>query len=197
MLKKLDFPPNTQSIDLSQNKLTTLEGVRFPEGLEHLNLSHNQITTLERVTLPSTIITLNLSYNPNLTLKGVDDFLQLGWGKHRPYRGPRHPMNQLVLTKTKVTLTPDLCYMKNIPSNFKVKLDEGVFTDSRDGNAIKEAFKEACHKIISKSEPGSFMQSNGGKKRQQTRRQQAKRQQAKRHQAKRQQKTRRQSKLKK
>lgn len=195
MLKDLHFPPNTQSIDLSRNQITTLEGVRFPKDLEDLDLSHNQITTLEGVTLPSTIIKLNLSNNLNLTLKGVNDFLQLGWGKYRPYRGPVHPMNQLVLTKTKVTLKNDLCYMKNIPSDFKVMLDEGVFTNSRHGNAIEEA----CHTIISKSAPGSFgsqvMKLKGGKKRHQTKRRQAKRQQAKRQQTRRQAK--RQSKLKK
>ena len=193
MLKKLHFPPNTQSIDLSRNKLTTLEGVRFPKDLEDLDLSHNQITTLEGVTLPSTIIKLNLTNNPNLTLKGVNDFLQLGWRQYRPYRGPVHPMNQLVLTRTKVTLKDDLCYMKNIPSDFAIHLNEGIYTNNRHDNEIKKA----CHEVISKSEPGSFgaqvMQLKGGKKRQQTKRQQK----TKRRQAKRQQTKRRQTKLKK
>lgn len=183
MLKDLHFPPKTQSIDLSRNKLTTLEGVRFPKELEDLDLSHNQITTLEGVTLPFTIIKLNLTNNPNLTLKGVNDFHQLGWKQYRPYRGPVHPMNQLVLTRTKVTLKDDLCYMKNIPIDFKVMLNEGVFKNNQ--------IEEACHTIISKSAPGSFgsqvMKLKGGKKRHQTKRRQAKRQQTRR-QAKRQSK---------
>ena len=178
VLKGLSFQEGTESINLSRNQITTLEGVRFPEGLKHLNLSHNQITTLEGVTLPSTIITLDLSYNPNLTLTGVNYFRQLGWREYRPYRGPNHPMNKLLLTNTNVTLK-DLCYMKNIPGDFSIHINEGIYTNTRGGNGIKEE----CHKIISKSEPGSFgaqfMQSKGGKKRQQAKRQQTKRRQTK------------------
>ncbi len=139
VLKDLSFPEGTKSIDLSHNQITTLEGVRFPEGLKYLNLSYNQITTLEGVILPSTIITLNLSYNPNLTLTGVNDFLQLGWRKYRPYRGPDHPMNELFLTRTKVTLKGDVCYMKNIPSYFAIHLNEGIYTNNRHDNEIKKA----------------------------------------------------------
>ena len=196
VLKGLHFPEGTKSIDLSRNQITTLKGVRFPEGLEHLNLSHNQIITLEGVRLPSTIITLDLSYNPELTLHGVNDFLQLGWREYRPYRGPNHPMNKLFLTRTKVTLKGDLCYMENIPGDFSIHLNEGIYTNSRGVNEIEEA----CREVISKSEPGSFgarvMQLKGGKKRRQAKRQQTKRRQTRRQQTKRRQ-AKRQSKLKK
>lgn len=187
VLKGLIFPEDAESIDLSRNQITTLEGVRFPEGLEHLDLSQNQITTLEGVTFPPTLRTLNLSDNPNLTLTGVNDLSALGWRKYRS--GAR--MGKLNLIRTKVTLNGDVCFIKNIPDNFSIVLNEGTYTNtSRSGNGIEEA----CSKMTS-SNPKSFgsmvINLNGGKKRQKTRRQKTRRQQAKR------QKTRRQSKLKK
>ena len=211
-LKGLHFPPNAKSINLSRNQITTLEGVTFPEGLEHLNLSQNQITTLEGVTLPPTVRTLNLSANPELRLTGVNDLSALGW---RTYRTGA-PMGELNLRGTGVTLKGDVCFIKKIPENFSIVLNEGTYKNfSRSGNGIEDA----CVAMTTNSNPRSSfgqmviqsVRREGGKKRQQTKRQQRRRQQAKRQQAKRQQtrrqqtrrqqakrqQTRRQSKLKK
>lgn len=199
VLKGLIFPEDAESIDLSQNQITTLEGVRFPEGLEHLNLSHNQITTLKGVTLPPTVRTLNLSYNPELRLTHVNDLRALGWRKYIP--GAK--MGVLNLIETKVTLEGDLCFVKNIPENFSIVLNQGTYTNSsRSGNGIEKAcvaMTSSNHtfgeRVIQSMYPKDH---EGGKKRQQAKRQQTKRRQAKRQQTKRrQQKTRRQSKLKK
>lgn len=115
-------------------------------------------------------------------------------------------MGELNLRGTKVTLKGDVCFIKNIPDNFSIVLNQGTYTNSsRSGNGIKEACSE-----MTSSNPRTFgnmvINLDGGKKRQQTMRQQAKREQAKRQQTRRQktrrqqakrQQTRRQSKLKK
>jgi len=179
-LKKLSFPANTKTIDLSHNRITTLEGVTFPKGLEHLDLSRNNIRSLEGVRFPSTVRTLNLSHNPDLRLTHVDDLSALGWNEY--IRGGARP-GVLNLTGTSVTLEGDLCFVKTIPSNLHIILGEKVYK-----NVINNEITEAC--VAMTSNPASFGErvihlkhkERGGKKRQH---------------AKRQQQTRRQSKLKK
>jgi hypothetical protein len=155
--------------------------------------------------LPPTVRTLNLSDNPELRLTHVNDLRELGW---RTYRSGER-MGELNLRETKVTLEGDLCFVKNIPENFSIELNQGTYTNSsRSGNGIKKAcvamtssnhtFGERVIQSMYQEDPEYH---EGGKKRQQTRRQQAKRQKTKRQQTRRQQakrqKTKRQSKLKK
>ncbi|ODQ78777.1 hypothetical protein BABINDRAFT_162460 [Babjeviella inositovora NRRL Y-12698] len=64
-LKDAVFPSGLQLLNLQNNGIDSLEGVRFPSSLRSLNLAQNKLTDLN-VTFPPTLIDLNLKNN-NLT----------------------------------------------------------------------------------------------------------------------------------
>ncbi len=57
------WPAHLIILDLSYNKIESLEGLFFPDNLLKLNLSHNHITDLGNLVFPNNMEKLDLSYN--------------------------------------------------------------------------------------------------------------------------------------
>ena len=68
-------------LNLSDTKLTSLEGVQLPGNLQRLNLSHTKLSSLEGVQLPGNLRELDLNGTPLTNLEGV----QLPWNLQKLY----------------------------------------------------------------------------------------------------------------
>ena len=64
-------PPGLLDLDLTNQNITSLEGIAFSDGLKKLNLSDNQITSLTGVKFPANLMALNLMSNGIKSLEGV------------------------------------------------------------------------------------------------------------------------------
>ena len=66
-----------KQIQLSYNKITTLDGVVFPDKLTDLYLTDNQITSLDGIVFPPGLVSLDLSHNQITSFKGMQFPLSL------------------------------------------------------------------------------------------------------------------------
>jgi hypothetical protein len=69
-LQDLEFPGSLDTLVLSHNQISSVKGVRFPARLTSLDLSHNQITCMKGALLPAGLTSLNLGGNAMSQLDG-------------------------------------------------------------------------------------------------------------------------------
>lgn len=65
------FPNNIRKLDLSNNKLKTIDGFKNLASLQKLDLHKNYIKILNTINLPKSLIELNLNENPIATFSGT------------------------------------------------------------------------------------------------------------------------------
>jgi internalin A len=86
ILNQLEFPDGLQVLWLSDNQITSLDGVYFPDSLQELWLSGNQITSLDGVNFPDGLQELWLYDNQITSLNGVkfpyglQELVYINWG---------------------------------------------------------------------------------------------------------------------
>ena len=131
-------------LDLSNNQLTSLEGIERFSGLQELDLSNNQVPLTELTKCARGLLKLDLSNNQLISLEGIEEFnelQELDLSNNQVSLDKLGVITQLANLK-KVSITASKADQFRIITSFSPQLPNCIFMLDgeayKDGKIIKE-----------------------------------------------------------